>query len=154
VDVTAITCASNFIDCTSFFPSKPLGCYGDGGACFTNDDALAGKMRQIRVHGQDRRYHHPVIGFNGRLDTLQAAILLAKLTNFDAEVEKRAAAGNRYTELLGAEVKTPGVRPYNMSVYAQYTMATGAPHDTFAMGYFCVAFARRSVSDRYLGSDG
>ena len=72
---------------TSFFPSKPLGCYGDGGALFTDDDALAKVMREIRVHGQDRRYHHPRLGINGRLDTLQAAVLLAKLEIFDDEVD-------------------------------------------------------------------
>ncbi|HEY3927234.1 MAG TPA: DegT/DnrJ/EryC1/StrS family aminotransferase [Candidatus Koribacter sp.] len=117
------SCNLSTIGCTSFFPSKPLGCYGDGGACFTNDDALARKMRQIRVHGQDRRYHHPVIGFNGRLDTLQAAILLGKLTAFDGEVKKRAEVGARYTELLRKDVKTPTVPPHNTSVYAQYTVA-------------------------------
>jgi UDP-2-acetamido-2-deoxy-ribo-hexuluronate aminotransferase len=73
------SCTLAAIGCTSFFPSKPLGCYGDGGACFTNDDKLAARIRQIRVHGQDRRYHHPILGINGRFDTLQAAILLAKL---------------------------------------------------------------------------
>jgi UDP-2-acetamido-2-deoxy-ribo-hexuluronate aminotransferase len=117
------SCNLSTIGCTSFFPSKPLGCYGDGGACFTNDDALAAKMRQIRVHGQDRRYHHPVIGFNGRLDTLQAAILLGKLTMFDGEVKTRAEIGARYTELLRGAVKTPTILPHNTSVYAQYTVA-------------------------------
>ena len=73
------SCNLSTIACTSFFPSKPLGCYGDGGSCFTNDEELARKMGQIRVHGQDKRYHHPLIGLNGRMDTLQAAILLAKL---------------------------------------------------------------------------
>jgi UDP-2-acetamido-2-deoxy-ribo-hexuluronate aminotransferase len=74
------------IGCTSFFPSKPLGCYGDGGACCTNDDALAGAMRELRNHGQEGRYRHTRIGINGRLDTLQAAVLLAKLEVFDEEV--------------------------------------------------------------------
>ena len=105
------SCNLSTIGCTSFFPSKPLGCYGDGGACFTNDDALAARMRQIRVHGQDRRYHHPVIGFNGRLDTLQAAILLGKLTIFDVEVKTRAEVGARYTELLSHAVKTQRILP-------------------------------------------
>jgi UDP-2-acetamido-2-deoxy-ribo-hexuluronate aminotransferase len=85
------SCGLTTIGCTSFFPSKPLGCYGDGGACFTNDDDLAKKMREIRVHGQDRRYHHPVIGLNGRLDTIQAAILLAKLSVFPQEVDTARA---------------------------------------------------------------
>ena len=76
------SCALSFIGCTSFFPSKPLGCYGDAGACFTDDEVLATTMRRIRVHGQDRRYHHSVLGINGRMDTLQAAVLLAKLEVF------------------------------------------------------------------------
>ena len=80
------SCALSSIGCTSFFPSKPLGCYGDGGACFTDDDELATKMRRIRVHGQDRRYHHSILGINGRMDTLQAAVLLAKLEVFAEEV--------------------------------------------------------------------
>jgi UDP-2-acetamido-2-deoxy-ribo-hexuluronate aminotransferase len=108
---------------TSFFPSKPLGCYGDGGACFTNDDALALKMQQIRIHGQDKRYHHSIIGVNGRIDTLQAAILLAKLRIFDNEVIQRDKIGKRYTELLsGTNCVTPFVMPYNTHVYAQYTL--------------------------------
>lgn len=107
---------------TSFFPSKPLGCYGDGGACFTDDDLLAKKMREIRIHGQDRRYHHPVIGLNGRLDTLQAAILLAKLDAFPEEVAARERIGARYTEQLRGVVQTPVLREGNSSVYAQYTI--------------------------------
>ncbi len=116
------SCGLSTIGCTSFFPSKPLGCYGDGGACFTNDYALADKMKQIRVHGQDRRYHHPMVGLNGRLDTLQAAILLAKLEIFNEEVEARIRIGRRYTELLGGTVVTPYIETYNTSVYAQYTI--------------------------------
>ena len=85
---------------TSFFPAKPLGCYGDGGACFTDDDELAKRMREIRVHGQDRRYHHPLIGVNGRLDTLQAAVLLAKLPSFADEVAARGRIGARYAERI------------------------------------------------------
>jgi len=110
------------IGCTSFFPSKPLGCYGDGGACFTSDDELAAKMRMIRNHGQDRRYHHPVIGVNARMATIQAAVLLGKLEVFDAEVKRRAEVGARYTELLGDAVKTPKIMKGNTSVYAQYTI--------------------------------
>jgi len=123
----------SLIGCTSFFPAKPLGAYGDAGACFTNDDALAKSMREIRNHGQDRRYHHPRLGLNGRLDTLQAAILLAKLAIFPREVELRSALGARYTEMLrkrgarssdegGAPVLTPYIRSENTSVYAQYTV--------------------------------
>lgn len=111
------------IGCTSFFPSKPLGCYGDGGACFTNDDELATKLRWIRVHGQDRRYHHPLIGINGRLDTLQAAVLLAKLAVFPDEVIARERIGAHYTEsLAGANLVTPHIEAHNTSVYAQYTV--------------------------------
>ena len=83
------SCALSTIGCTSFFPSKPLGCYGDGGACFTDDDALAKLMREIRVHGQERRYYHPIIGVNGRMDTLQCAVLLAKMPTFPDEVRAR-----------------------------------------------------------------
>lgn len=116
------SCNLTTIGCTSFFPSKPLGCYGDSGACFTNDDKLAKAMREIRVHGQDRRYHHPRIGINGRLDTIQAAILLAKMEIFPDEVEARQRIGGRYSELLKGAVKTPHVEQFNTSVYAQYTV--------------------------------
>ena len=118
------SCGLSTIGCTSFFPSKPLGCYGDGGACFTDDDELATKMRQIRVHGQDKRYHHPVIGTNGRLDTLQAAILLAKMEVFAEEVELRGKIGARYTELLqdAPGIVTPFIESFNTSVFAQYTV--------------------------------
>jgi len=116
------SCNLSTIGCTSFFPSKPLGCYGDGGACFTNDAALATRMSQIRVHGQDRRYHHPLLGINGRLDSLQAAVLLAKLEIFDNEVRLRAEAGAAYSELLRDVVKTPHIEPHNTSVFAQYTI--------------------------------
>ncbi|MBK0111372.1 MULTISPECIES: DegT/DnrJ/EryC1/StrS family aminotransferase [Delftia] len=120
------SCGLSTIGSTSFFPSKPLGCYGDGGALFTNDDALATAMREIRVHGQDRRYHHPRLGINGRLDTLQAAILLAKLPRFQWEVEQRRKIGARYTELLKSncpEVVTPWIEAHNTSVYAQYSIS-------------------------------
>jgi UDP-2-acetamido-2-deoxy-ribo-hexuluronate aminotransferase len=110
------------IGCTSFFPSKPLGCYGDGGACFTNDDELAKKMREIRVHGQDRRYHHPVIGLNGRLDTIQAAVLLAKLPSFADEVAARERIGARYSVLLQDVARVPVIGAGNTHVYAQYTI--------------------------------
>lgn len=84
------SCNLSTIGCTSFFPSKPLGCYGDGGAIFTSDDALAQAMREIRVHGQSKRYVHTRVGVGGRMDTLQCAIVLAKLQNFDWEIEQRA----------------------------------------------------------------
>lgn len=110
------------IGCTSFFPSKPLGGYGDSGACFTNDEALALRIRQIRLHGQDKRYHHVRLGINGRMDTLQAAILLAKLPIFAEEVIDRIEIGNRYTSLLKDKFETPFIESYSQSVYAQYTI--------------------------------
>ena len=110
------------IGCTSFFPSKPLGAYGDSGACFTNDDLLAEQMRSIRVHGQEGRYHHPIIGLCGRMDSLQAAILLEKMTIFPEEVALRKEIGERYTALLAPLVKTPYIEPFNTSTYAQYTI--------------------------------
>jgi UDP-2-acetamido-2-deoxy-ribo-hexuluronate aminotransferase len=125
------SCALSTIGSTSFFPSKPLGAYGDGGALFTDDDHLAKMMREIRVHGQDRRYHHPQIGINGRLDTLQAAILLAKLDRFiDWEVPQRELIGAKYSELINAsssapnttQAITPYIAPQSTSVFAQYTV--------------------------------
>jgi len=116
------SCNLSTIGSTSFFPSKPLGCYGDGGACFTDDDTLALRMRQIRAHGQDRRYHHPIIGVNGRIDTLQAAILLAKFEIFPDEVVARERIGARYAELLAGTVDTVGIEPFSSCVYAQYTV--------------------------------
>jgi len=121
------------IGCTSFFPSKPLGCYGDGGACFTDDAALATAMRQIREHGQDRRYHHARLGINGRLDSLQAAVLLAKLAIFDDEVARRGRIGGGYSERLQGQgahstasadngLLLPHIAPGCSSVYAQYTI--------------------------------
>jgi UDP-2-acetamido-2-deoxy-ribo-hexuluronate aminotransferase len=110
------------IGCTSFFPSKPLGCYGDGGACFTNDDNLARAMLESRNHGQSGRYVHTRIGINGRLDTLQAAILLAKLDVFDDELAARGDVANRYTALLRNTVQTPHIAPDCTSAWAQYTI--------------------------------
>lgn len=121
------SCGLSSIGCTSFFPSKPLGGYGDSGACFTDDDDLAKAMREVRVHGQDRRYHHPRIGLNGRLDTLQAAILLSKLELFDVEVEARGRIGANYSALIqdrGLPFTTPHIAEGNTSVYAQYTLLT------------------------------
>ena len=116
------SCALSTIGTTSFFPTKPLGCYGDGGACFTDDDDLGKRMQQIRVHGQSRRYYHPIIGLNGRLDTLQAAILLAKFESLDEELDARSRIASRYSELLSGVVKTPQVEAHNRSVFAQYTI--------------------------------
>lgn len=118
------SCNLSTIACTSFFPSKPLGCYGDGGAIFTNDDELAKVMRQIARHGQDRRYHHVRVGVNSRLDTLQAAILLPKLDILDAELAARQRVAQTYERLLrGVNVTaTPYVEPHNRSVWAQFTL--------------------------------
>ncbi|MBI2383041.1 MAG: DegT/DnrJ/EryC1/StrS family aminotransferase [Gammaproteobacteria bacterium] len=110
------------VACTSFFPAKPLGGYGDGGAVFTNDDRLAQVLREIRVHGQSGTYRYARVGINGRLDTLQAAILHCKLDIFDDELERRQAVARRYDELLGGAVRTPAVRPHNLSAWAQYTI--------------------------------
>lgn len=118
------SCNLSTIATTSFFPAKPLGCYGDGGAMFTNDDDLALVMRQIARHGQDRRYHHIRIGMNSRLDTLQAAILLEKLKIFDDEIKKRQDVAALYNDVLTGHnrIITPFVEDYNESTYAQYTI--------------------------------
>lgn len=117
------SCNLTTVACTSFFPSKPLGCYGDGGAIFTNDDELAVVLRQIARHGQDRRYHHIRVGVNSRLDTLQAAVLLPKLAILDEEIVARQQVAARYAELLAdAPVVTPYVESHNNSVYGQYTV--------------------------------
>ncbi len=118
------SCNLSDIGCVSFFPSKPLGCYGDGGAIFTSDADLAKAMREIRVHGQDRRYHHARIGVGGRMDTIQCAIVLAKMETFEEEVEQRIKIGARYLDLLS---NVSGVRPITVrddrtSVWAQFTV--------------------------------
>ena len=115
------SCALSTFGATSFFPSKPLGCYGDGGALFTDDDALAQAAREIRVHGQSGRYRHTRIGVGGRLDTLQAAVLLAKLERFEWELQRRAEIGARYQRLL-AGIEQVAVRSDRNSVYAQFTV--------------------------------
>ena len=118
------SCSLSTIGATSFFPSKPLGGYGDGGACFTNDEILAKKIRQISLHGQAKRYHHQMIGINGRLDTIQAAIILAKLELFEKEVKARSIIGNRYTNKLNklGFNETPFISSNNTSVFGQYTI--------------------------------
>jgi UDP-2-acetamido-2-deoxy-ribo-hexuluronate aminotransferase len=116
------SCNLSTVGCTSFFPSKPLGCYGDGGALFTSDDALAAAMREIRVHGQSGRYHHTRIGVGGRMDSIQCAVVLAKLERFEWEVRQRAEIGAHYDALLAPSVKLLKVRPDRTSVYAQYTV--------------------------------
>lgn len=129
------SCNLSTIACTSFFPSKPLGCYGDGGAIFTNDDELAKVLRQIARHGQERRYQHVRVGVNSRLDTLQAAILLPKLDILEEEVTLRGQVAAHYSERLqaiggdifvsnGASniIAIPHIEPHNTSTYAQYTV--------------------------------
>lgn len=116
------SCSLTTIGCTSFFPSKPLGCYGDGGACFTNNAELAKRMEEIRVHGQSKRYCHTRLGINGRFDTLQAAVLLEKLHLFDEEIALRQEVAYRYQQLLSNTLTTPTILSHNTSVYAQYTI--------------------------------
>jgi len=126
------SCGASLIGSTSFFPAKPFGCYGDGGALFTDDDELAEAMRAIRTHGGVRRHHHTLVGTNGRLDTLQAAVMLAKFPHFPAEVEARGRIGARYSELLGelgvsgASIIPPSIMDGNTHVYAQYTVRVPA----------------------------
>lgn len=108
--------------CTSFFPSKPLGCYGDGGAIFTSDDELAAAAREIRVHGQQGRYRHVRVGVGGRMDTLQCAIVLAKLGRFAWEIEQRQILGQRYQALLAEEVPCVACRDHRTTAYAQFTV--------------------------------
>ena len=118
------SCNLSSIGSTSFFPSKPLGCYGDAGALFTDNDEWAEKFRWIRVHGQERKHHHPILGLNGRMDTIQAAILLAVLEEFPNEVTNRARIGSRYSSGLTElqDLAVPAVPAQNTSVYAQYTI--------------------------------
>jgi len=117
------SCNLSTIGCTSFFPSKPLGCYGDGGALFTSDDELARAMREIRVHGQSGRYHHTRIGVGGRMDSLQCAVVLAKLERFDWELRERARLAAEYDRRLASlPVTLPVVKPDRTSVFAQYTI--------------------------------
>ncbi|ENW78850.1 hypothetical protein F908_02969 [Acinetobacter sp. NIPH 284] len=118
------SCNLSTVACSSFFPSKPLGCYGDGGAIFTNDAELAKVIRQIARHGQDRRYHHVRVGVNSRLDTLQAAILLPKLEILDDEMQARQRVADTYTKLFNEAgvFTTPFIEMHNTSAWAQYTI--------------------------------
>lgn len=117
------SCNLSHFGCTSFFPSKPLGCYGDGGALFTNDDELAEKARLFLAHGSKRRYDHEVIGINGRLDAIQAAILDVKLKYFDDEVQSRAEIGQYYIDLLRDKgIQLPTIKEERTSVFAQFTL--------------------------------
>jgi UDP-2-acetamido-2-deoxy-ribo-hexuluronate aminotransferase len=110
------------ISITSFFPAKPLGCYGDGGAVFTNNDEYAEKIKMMRVHGQNKRYHHKYIGMGGRLDTIQAAILLAKLPYYKQELAGRQQVAQCYTDVLFDVLQTPVIKSNRSSVWAQYTV--------------------------------
>lgn len=117
------SCNLSTIGCTSFFPSKPLGCYGDGGAIFTNDEGIARACREIRVHGQSQRYVHTRVGVGGRMDTIQCAVVLAKLERFDWEVKQRQLIGQRYNDLLASvDIDLVTLRPDRTNVYAQYTV--------------------------------
>jgi UDP-2-acetamido-2-deoxy-ribo-hexuluronate aminotransferase len=123
------SCHLSTLGCTSFFPSKPLGCYGDGGAIFTDDDDLATALRQIRVHGQEKRYVHVRVGVGGRMDTLQCAVVLGKLQRFDWEIERRKELGHEYARRItesGADVQLLAVRPNRDCVWAQYTVMLDA----------------------------
>ncbi len=123
------SCNLSTIGCTSFFPSKPLGCFGDGGAIFTNDDEIAISCRQLRVHGQSSRYIHDRIGIAGRMDTLQCAVLLAKLDYFPLDLERRISIGKRYDEAISSwlglgnsSIRPVTVREDRTSVFGQYTI--------------------------------
>src|SRR6056297_572092 len=116
------SCGASLIGSTSFFPAKPLGCYGDGGALFTDDDDMAETMRAIRTHGGVKRHYHTHVGTNGRFDSLQAAVILGKWSGFEDEVKARGEIGARYSELLKGHVTTPKIADGNTHVYAQYTV--------------------------------
>jgi len=119
------SCNFSMIGCTSFFPSKPLGCYGDGGAIFTNNDLIASSLKKIRNHGQIRRYQHQMLGINGRLDTIQAAILLAKFEIFPQELISRNRIGLKYNELFkdkSSMIKTPIIGIGNTHIFSQYSI--------------------------------
>ncbi|WEJ63132.1 DegT/DnrJ/EryC1/StrS family aminotransferase [Thiomicrorhabdus lithotrophica] len=117
-------CTANHGDIytTSFFPAKPLGCYGDGGAVFTNNDEYAEKIKMMRVHGQNKRYHHKYIGMGGRLDTIQAAVLLAKLPYYANEIQSRQKVAKQYSQCLHDVVNVPVIKRDRSSVWAQYTI--------------------------------
>ncbi len=116
------SCNLSDIGCTSFFPAKPLGCYGDGGAVFTSSEQLAHKIRCLRIHGQSRRYHHRYIGICARLDTIQAAVLLVKLRHYPDEIKMRGKVAEAYHQLLQGLAVTPVVKPDRSSVWAQYSI--------------------------------
>ena len=154
------SCNLTKLSCTSFFPAKPLGVYGDGGACFTNNDQLAHDLRAIRVHGSHERYNHVRIGINGRFDTLQAAILISKLRVFPGECESRERIGRQYNELFEEycpSVKTPVTEEFNRHVYAQYTLRVPQREKVMAMlkdhGVPTVVHYPKSIHNQKVFSD-
>lgn len=118
------SCGLPDVGTTSFFPSKPLGCYGDGGMVFTDNEEISRLIMSLRVHGQEKRYQHKYIGINGRLDPIQAAILIAKFKYLDEEIRLRELKGRYYTDKLNDVVITPYIETGNTSVYAQYSIFT------------------------------
>ncbi len=119
------SCNLSTLACTSFFPAKPLGCYGDGGAVFTNNSEISEKIRMLIAHGSKKKYIHEVVGINGRMDTIQAAILNVKLKYFPKEIEKRHFIANKYKELiLNNELILPTIKKDRSSVFAQFTIRT------------------------------
>ena len=157
--------AMGTIGCTSFFPSKNLGCYGDGGAMFTNDDALADKLRMIANHGQKVRYYHDLVGCNSRLDTIQAAILNIKLRNLETYNAARIAAADTYDKLFAAQgnIQTPYRAEYSRHVFHQYTLQLeGVDRDGMvnhlaskgipSMIYYPVPAHRQKMFDAFGGS--
>lgn len=154
------SCNLSTIGSTSFFPSKPLGCYGDGGALFTNDDELAEKFRWIRIHGQEYKHHHSILGLNGRMDTIQAAILLEILNFFPGEVVKRGEIGEFYTSKLSSldHLQTPIIDKKNTSVFAQYTILSEQRddiqnnlknNDIPSVSYYCIPLHLQPVFANY-----
>jgi len=155
------SCSLSTIGSTSFFPSKPLGCYGDGGALFTDDDELAQLMRQIRVHGQEKKHHHPILGLNGRMDTLQAAIVLEKLSIFDDEIAARQRVAEHYIAAVehNTSLQSPTVANGNTSVWAQFTLLSPVRNqlqaqlkakDVPSVSYYAVPMHMQPVFE-YLG---
>lgn len=116
------SCNLSDMACTSFFPAKPLGCFGDGGAVFTKDDYLAEKIKSLRLHGQSKRYHHQYVGIGGRLDTLQAAVLNAKLDHYDKDVKRRQEVAQTYSKYLNHHISIPVIKKDRTSVWAQYSI--------------------------------
>lgn len=159
------SCNLSTIGSTSFFPSKPLGCYGDAGALFTNNDEMAEKLRWIRVHGQERKHHHPILGINGRMDTIQAAILLEVLKVFPDEVKKRQDIGKNYISELSSVhgIQTPTINSSNTSVFAQFTILSKNPvvtqnilkeYEIPSVSYYSVPLHLQPVFKNLAHSDG